>query len=135
MKLFQHQFEMQHILQDNHLEENITFLTPNEFTILTAFAEVQQTSVSAFTSADVFTYETTGTPGYFFLRFLTSSPVIDDDNEQPALISGKKTFFSGLINFAVSAIKCTPHIIIISAFVFAASTAKASESAEKSDIP
>ena len=43
--------------------------------------------------------------------------------------------FSGLISFAVSAIKCTPHIIIISALVFAASTASAKESAEKSDIP
>ena len=48
-----------------------------------AFAEVQQTSVSAFTSAEVFTYETTGTPGFCF--FLTSSPVIDDD-KQPAHI-------------------------------------------------
>ena len=60
---------------------------------------------------------------------------MDEDKEQPARISGKKTFFSGLISFAVSAIKCTPHIIIISAFVFAASMAKASESAEKSDMP
>ena len=60
---------------------------------------------------------------------------LDDDNEQPASISGSKIFFSGLINFAVSAIKCTPHIIIMSAFVFAASTARASESAEKSEMP
>ena len=48
---------------------------------------------------------------------------------------GSKTFLVGLISFAVSAMKWTPHITIISAFVFAASTAKASESAEKSDIP
>ena len=60
---------------------------------------------------------------------------IDDDKEQPALISGSKTFFSGLISFAVSAMKCTPHITIKSALVFAASTANASESAEKSEIP
>ena len=32
-------------------------------------------------------------------------PVIDDDKEQPASISGRITFLSGLINFAVSAIK------------------------------
>ena len=41
----------------------------------------------------------------FFLNFLHQSPVIDDDNEQPAFISGNKTFLLGLINFAVSAIK------------------------------
>ena len=56
-------------------------LTSREFTILTAFADVQQISVSALTSAEVFTYETTGTPGYFFFKFLTSSPVIEDDKE------------------------------------------------------
>ena len=54
----------------------MTFLTPKEFTIFTAFADVQQTSVSALTSAEVFTYETTGTPGYRFFKFLTSSPVL-----------------------------------------------------------
>ena len=31
----------------------MTLSTPNDSTTLTAFAEVQQTSVSAFTSADV----------------------------------------------------------------------------------
>ena len=35
--------------------KNITFLTPSDFTILTALADVQQTSVSAFTSAEVLT--------------------------------------------------------------------------------
>ena len=98
-------------------------------------AEVQHTSVSALTSAEVLTYDTTGTPGYFFFKFLTSSPVIEEDKEQPARISGNKTFLFGLINFAVSAMKCTPHITIMSAFVFAASTASANESAEKSEIP
>ena len=57
------------------------------------------------TSAEVFTYDTTGTPGYFSLSNLTSLPVIEDDKEQPAFISGKITFLLGLINFAVSAIK------------------------------
>ena len=85
--------------------KKITFLTPNELTILTAFAEVQQTSASAFTSADVLTYETTGTPGYFSFKSLTSFPVIEEDKEQPASISGNKTFLLGFINFAVSAIK------------------------------
>ena len=70
-----------------------------------------------------------------FFKFLTSCPVIDEDKEQPAFISGNKTFLFGLINLAVSAMKCTPHITIISAFVFAASIAKANESAEKSEIP
>ena len=84
---------------------NITFLTPSDFTILTALADVQQTSVSALTSAEVLTYETTGTPGYFSFNYLTSLPVIDEDKEQPASMSGKITFLSGLINFAVSAMK------------------------------
>ena len=104
-------------------------------TIFTALAEVQHTSVSAFTSADVLTYETTGTPGYFSYKSLTSLPVIEEDNEQPAFMSGNKTFLFGLINFAVSAMKWTPAITIISAEVFDASTARAKESAEKSAIP
>ena len=61
--------------------------------------------------------------------------VTGNDNEQPAFKSGSKTFLLGLINFAVSAIKCTPAITIISAEVFEASTARARESAEKSAIP
>ena len=85
--------------------KKITFLTPRDSTILTAFADVQQISVSAFTSAEVFTYETTGTPGYFSFNNLTSLPVIDDDKEQPAVMSGSKTFFPGLINLDVSAMK------------------------------
>ena len=35
--------------------KKITFLTPSDSTTLTALADVQQTSVSALTSADVFT--------------------------------------------------------------------------------
>ena len=87
------------------------------------------------TSAEVFTYETTGTPGYFSFNNLTSLPVIDDDKEQPAAMSGSKTFFSGLINLEVSAIKWTPAITIISAVVFEASIASANESAATSAIP
>ena len=39
------------------------------------------------------------------IKSIAVFPVIDEDKEQPALISGSKTFFSGFINFAVSAIK------------------------------
>ena len=84
---------MQHILQDNHLVKR-TFLTPNDLTIFTALAEVQHTSVSAFTSADVLTYETAGLLDTFLLIIL---PVIDEDKEQPAFISGNKTFVGSLI--------------------------------------
>ena len=66
---------------------------------------------------------------------LTSLPVIEDEREHPAFISGNKTFLFGLINFAVSAIKCTPAITIMFAEVFEASTARANESAEKSAMP
>ena len=30
----------------------------------------------------MFTYETTGTPGFCFFNFLTSSPVIDEDKDE-----------------------------------------------------
>ena len=55
--------------------KNITLSVFNDSTTLTALAEVQQTSVSAFTSAEVLTYDTTGTPGYCFFNNLTSFPV------------------------------------------------------------
>ena len=113
----------------------MTLSTPNDSTTLTAFAEVQHTSLSAFTSADVFTYDTTGTPGYFSFSILTSSPVMDEAKEQPASMSGIKTFLFGFISLAVSAIKWTPQRTIISAFVFAASNAKANESAAISATP
>ena len=66
----------------------------------------------------MFTYDTTGTPGYFSLRSLTSAPVMDSASEHPADISGINTFLSGFNILAVSAMKCTPHIIIVSAFAF-----------------
>ena len=59
----------------------------------------------------------------FFNNF-TSFPVIDEEREHPAFISGNKTFLFGLIN-SVSAMKCTPAITIISAVVFDASIARA----------
>ena len=55
----------------------MTLSTFKDSTTFTALADVQQTSVSAFTSAEVFTYETTGTPGYFCFSNLTSLPVIE----------------------------------------------------------
>jgi hypothetical protein len=53
-------------------------------------------------------------------------------SEQPALRSGISTVFSGLSTFAVSAMKCTPHWTITSAFTFVASRASCSESPTKS---
>ena len=72
---------------------------------------------------------------YSKAEFFTKLPEIDEEREHPAFISGNKTFLFGLINFAVSAMKCTPAITIISAVVFDASIARAKESAEKSAIP
>ncbi len=43
--------------------------------------------------------------GYFLFNNLTSLHVIDDDKEQKEVISGSKTFISGLINLDVSAMK------------------------------
>ena len=62
-------------------------------------------NASAFTSADVLTYVTTGTPGYFCFNNLISSAVIESASEHPALASGIRTFLLGLKIFAVSAIK------------------------------
>ena len=70
---------------------------------------MQQISDSAFTSAEVFTYVTTGILGFSLFIFLTSSPVIDSAKEHPASILGIKTVLSIFRSFDVSAIKCTPH--------------------------
>ena len=43
----------------------------------------------------------------------TSSPVIEEASEQPALRSGISTVLSGLRIFEVSAMKCTPHWTMI----------------------
>ena len=54
------------------------------------------------------------------MNFLKSSEGQSFANEQPASISGSKTVLLGHKIFAVSAIKCTPQKMIISASVFAA---------------
>jgi hypothetical protein len=48
---------------------------------------VQQISTSAFTSADVFTYATTGRPGYCALNTLSFSTVIISAIGHPALVA------------------------------------------------
>src|SRR6185503_1776186 len=101
-------------------------------TTCTAFAEVQQMSTSAFTSADVFTYATIGTPGNLSRKSRTSSPVIEEASEQPARTSGISTVLSGLRIFEVSAMKCTPACTMIGALVLVASIASCSESPTKS---
>ena len=55
-----------------------------EATTSTAFDDVQQTSVSAFTAAVVLTYETTTASGYSSFQACSSSAVIESANEQPA---------------------------------------------------
>ncbi len=58
--------------------------------------------------------------------------MIESDNEHPAFRSGIRTFFSGLIIAAVSAIKCTPQNKIVLWSVFAACLASPKESPTKS---
>ena len=121
------------IFTSNHQEEKL-LLTPNDFTILTAFAEVQHTSflllhlqtylrMKQQVLLDIFL----STILHLFLLLMTIDTSCINIWQQNLLF--------GLINFAVSAMKCTPAIIIISAEVFDASTARARESAEKSAIP
>ena len=64
--------------------------TPSDSTTWTALPDVQQMSDSALTSAEVFTYVTTGTPGYRSFRSRTSAPVIASASEQPAFMIGNK---------------------------------------------
>src|SRR5260221_424170 len=78
-------------------------------TTSTALEEVQQISTSAFTSAEVLTYATTGTPGKRSRNNRTSAPVMLAASEQPARESGISTLLCGLRIFEVSAMKCTPH--------------------------
>src|SRR5262252_10065588 len=110
----------------------MTVSQPRLSTTSSAFEEVQQISTSAFTSAEVLTYATTGTPGNFARSSRTSSPVIEEASEQPALRSGISTVLSGLRILEVSAMKCTPHCTMISASTFMASRASWSESPTKS---
>ena len=59
---------------------------------------------------------TTGTPGKRSRSRRTSSPVMEAASEQPARLSGISTVLSGLRIFEVSAMKCTPHWTMMSAF-------------------
>src|ERR1700723_3124922 len=102
--------------------------TPSDSTTATALEDVQQMSDSAFTAALVFTYVTTGTPGYRSRSARTSAAVIDSASEQPARASGTTTVLRGLRIFAVSPMKCTPQTTITSASTLHASRASCSES-------
>ena len=77
-----------------------------------AFAEVQQTSDSALTSALVFTYATTAAPGCSAFQTRSWAAVMLSASEQPAPASGISTVRSGERIFAVSAMKYTPHSTI-----------------------
>ena len=103
-------------------------------TTSSAFADVQQMSEFALTSAVVFTYDTTTPPGFCFLHLQISSPVILSASEHPALLSGTITFLFGEIMDAVSAIKFTPQKSMILASVRPASWESPSESPRKSLI-
>lgn len=96
---------------------------------------VQQMSTSAFTSAEVFTYATIGTPGKRSRNSRTSAPVMDSASEQPAFGSGMSTVLSGQVILAVSAMKWTPANTITSASVRAASRARPRESPTMSATP
>src|SRR5574340_426261 len=107
---------------------NSTFGTPSDSTTATAFAEVQQTSVSALTSAEVFTYITTGTPGYSAFHAASFGAVIVSDMGQPASGRGMITVFSGARILAVSAMNRTPASKITDASDSAARRARTRES-------
>ena len=89
-----------------------------------ALLEVQMMSLSALISAEQLIYVTTIASGYWALNFLKASGGQESAKEQPALRSGKSTFFVGLTILAVSAIKCTPANTMMSALVFAACCAR-----------
>ena len=84
--------------------------------------------MSAFTSAVVFTYDTTTAPGCSLFQRRKESASIDDASEQPARRSGISTVFSGLRIAAVSAMKWTPQKRIVEASVEAACLDRPSES-------
>jgi hypothetical protein len=68
---------------------------PSGIDSMTPFAlpDVQQKSLSAFTSALVFTYETTTAPGFSAFQARSWSAVMDAAREQPASRSGMSTVF------------------------------------------
>src|ERR1700722_16597357 len=75
-----------------------------EFTTSTALPDVQQKSLSALTSAVVFTNDTTTAPGNSAFHALSCSASMVAASEQPAAMSGKRTVFFGDKTAAVSAI-------------------------------
>src|SRR5699024_9993245 len=99
-----------------------------EFTTSTAFEDVQHTSVSAFTSAVVFTYDTTTAPGCCAFQSRRSSAVTESASEHPARASGISTVLPGARIFAVSAMKCTPQNTMVEASEAAAIRDNANES-------
>ncbi len=99
-----------------------------EATTSTALDDVQQMSVSALTSAVVFTYDTTRAPGCSAFQARNWAASIESASEQPARASGISTVFSGARIFAVSAMKCTPQKTIAEASERAAIRLSASES-------
>src|SRR5207247_7751823 len=94
--------------------------------------DVQQYSLSALTSAVVFTYETTTAPGCSAFQSRNCSAVIEAASEQPASRSGISTVLSGDRILAVSAMKWTPQNTIATESVAAASRDRPSESPTKS---
>jgi len=83
----------------------IFFPALTDRTTLVAFAEVQQMSVSALTSAVEFTYVMTTDPGCRFFSATRSPAFIISAIGQPAAGSGRRTVFSGASIAAVSAMK------------------------------
>src|SRR5262245_59071726 len=112
----------------------ITLSVFNDFTTATAFDEVQQMSDSAFTSAYVLMYVTTGTLGNLRFNSRTSAAVMLAAREHPAFSEGIRTFFVGFKIFAVSAINLTPQNTMMSLSVSAALRLSSSESPTKSGI-
>src|SRR3982075_3938082 len=110
----------------------MTVSVPRLSTTSIALPDVQQMSTSAFTSADVLTYATIGTPGNLSRKSRSSSPEKEEGSEQPARTSGISTVLSGLRIFEVSAMKSTPACTMTGALVLVASTASWSESPTKS---
>ena len=94
----------------------------------TAFDEVQQMSVSAFTAAVVLTYETTSASGCSAFHSASCSALMESASEHPASASGMRTVFSGERILADSAMKCTPQNTIVEASTVAARRASARES-------
>src|SRR3954453_18290099 len=97
-------------------------------TTATAFDDVTQKSVSAFTAAEVLTYMTTTAPGCLAFHARSCSAVMESAREQPASASGSSTVLSGHRMEAVSAMKCTPQKAITSASEAAARCERPSES-------